>query len=79
MPVVLRISGYRFGFYASDRDEPRHIHVRRENCSAKFWLEPAIALEYNRGFKPHELTEIERLVTENRDFLQEAWDVFFGN
>jgi hypothetical protein len=39
MPTVLRELGYRFFFYADDRSEPRHVHVQREMCTAKFWLE----------------------------------------
>jgi hypothetical protein len=31
MPVVLRIRGYRFWFYAVDLDEPPHIHVGKED------------------------------------------------
>ncbi|MGH8602778.1 MAG: DUF4160 domain-containing protein [Gammaproteobacteria bacterium] len=27
-------------FFASDRDEPPHIHVEREDKGAKFWLDP---------------------------------------
>ncbi len=30
MPTVLRSGPYRFFFYASDRDEPVHIHVERD-------------------------------------------------
>src|SRR5713226_3646555 len=40
MPTVLREGPYRFFFYASDRGEPAHIHVERENKVAKFWLNP---------------------------------------
>ena len=40
MPVVLREGPYTFLFYSTDRDEPRHIHVKRERRVAKFWLEP---------------------------------------
>jgi hypothetical protein len=39
MPTVLRVGAYRFFFYASDRDEPEHIHVEREDSIAKFWLD----------------------------------------
>ena len=40
MPTVLRTGAYRFYFYASDRGEPPHIHIERENMVAKFWLTP---------------------------------------
>lgn len=38
MPTVLRSGPYRFFFYAGDRDEPRHVHVEREDEVAKFGL-----------------------------------------
>ena len=40
MPTVLRVGPYRFFFYASDRREPPHIHVERDDKVAKFWLQP---------------------------------------
>ena len=38
MPTALRVGPYRFYFYANDRDEPRHMHVERDNRVAKFRL-----------------------------------------
>jgi Domain of unknown function (DUF4160) len=41
MPVVLRVSGYKFFFYEVDvANEPPHIHVIKEGNEAKFWLDP---------------------------------------
>lgn len=51
MPTVLRLGPYRFFFYAGDRDEPPHVHVKRDNRLAKFWLDPA-KLERSGGFEP---------------------------
>lgn len=79
MPIVLRIKGYRFGFWASDNDEPRHVHVRKNGKSAKYWLEPAVLLQSNHGFRPHELNDMERMILEHRDELMEAWNVFFNH
>lgn len=49
MPTVLNVRSYRFFFVSSDRSEPPHIHVRREDMVAKFWLEPVV-LERGGGF-----------------------------
>ena len=39
MPTVMRISPYRFFFYAGDRDEPVHIHVERDMAPPNIgWL-----------------------------------------
>lgn len=37
MPTVLRSGPYRFYFFSHERNEPPHVHVHRENLSAKFW------------------------------------------
>ncbi len=57
--------------------EPPHIHVDRDEFSAKFWLEP-IALSRNLGFRPHELRQIQNLIEKNRDKFLEAWHGHFG-
>lgn len=78
MPVVLRIKGYRFSFYASDMDEPPHIHVKKNGKHAKFWLTPVAVLDYSQRFRPHEVNEIAKLVEKHRDELLEVWNGFFG-
>jgi hypothetical protein len=57
MPTVLRTGPYRFYFYSHEPDEPRHVHVDRDNLSAKFWLEP-VTLVRNFGFSAIELGRI---------------------
>lgn len=76
MPTVLQVGLYSFIFFSSDRDEPTHIHVKRDRQLAKFWLEP-IALEKNRGFKDRELERYEKLIEEHQQVLVEAWHDFF--
>jgi hypothetical protein len=50
MPTVLRSGPYRFYFYSHEPNEPAHIHVDRDDLSAKFWLGP-IQLARNFGFR----------------------------
>ena len=49
LPTVLRNGPYRFFFYSADRDEPAHVHIERDDASAKLWLEP-VWFEGSRGF-----------------------------
>ena len=77
MPTVLRPGPYRFFFYAGDRDEPKHVHIERDDSIAKFWLDP-IRLQNSGGFSRAEIARIERLVSDHRIFLMEAWDEYFG-
>ena len=76
MPAVLRVGPYRFFFYASDRDEPPHIHVERDDNVAKFWLDP-VRLQSSGGFSRVEINRIERLVSEHQEELLEAWNDYF--
>jgi hypothetical protein len=76
MPTVLRVSGYSFIFFSSDRAEPVHIHVKRDRQVAKFWLNP-VSLAKNRGFKDHELNEISQIIEEHESILLEAWHDYF--
>ncbi|MFM2312900.1 MAG: hypothetical protein RLZZ04_2176 [Cyanobacteriota bacterium] len=50
MPTILRIGAYRFYFYSHEPNEPPHVHIDRDNLSAKFWLE-SVALAKNIGFR----------------------------
>ena len=59
-------------FYSHEPNEPPHVHVDRDDQSAKFWLDP-VALARNLGFGPVELRRVHRLVAENRKFLLEKW------
>ena len=77
MPTVLRHGPYRFYFYSHEPNEPPHVHVDRDEASAKFWLDP-VQLAANFGFRAHELREIQSIVRENRVRLLEAWNGFFG-
>ena len=66
MPTVLRSGPFRVYFYSHDLlNEPPHVHVDRDEWSAKFWLDP-VSLARNLGFKPKELRTIERLPRRER-------------
>jgi hypothetical protein len=56
--------------------EPPHVHVDRDDLSAKFWLAP-VALARNLGFDAVELRRIQRLVSEHEPQLLEAWNDYF--
>ena len=76
MPTALRIASYRFYFYSYDCGEPRHMHVDRENNSAKFWLDPDVSLVENHGYSRKELRDIERTARDNLETLRNEWDTF---
>ena len=77
MPTVLRQGHYRFFFYASDRDEPEHIHVEGEGKVAKWWINP-VRLQKSGGFVRPELLRIERIVAQHSDEFMDAWNDYFN-
>jgi hypothetical protein len=77
MPTILRIGPYRFYFYSHEPNEPPHIHVDRDNLSAKFWLDTP-SLARNIGFRAKELNQIQSVIVEHKETLLEAWHGYFS-
>lgn len=79
MPVILRHGAYRFYFYAEEGDplEPVHVHVRRGNTEAKFWLRPFVSVAYNHGVPTRDMGDITRVIQRNRELIEKAWNDFF--
>jgi hypothetical protein len=77
MPTVMRSGPYRFYFYAGDAEEPPHVHVERDDCEAKFWLDP-VRLQRSVGLAASELRAVERIVLQNQQLLLESWYEFFN-
>jgi hypothetical protein len=79
MPVVFRHEGYRFFFYSNEGDprEPVHIHVRKGDAVAKFWIAP-LGLDSSDGFDARALRELERIIKERTTLIERAWHEHFG-
>ena len=77
MPTVLRKKGYRFFFYSNEH-LPIHIHVEKDNKTAKYGFEP-IELIGSRSFNSSELTEIRILVSDHVELFKEKWNEYFNN
>jgi hypothetical protein len=75
-PTVLQSGPFRFFFFSSDRNEPTHVHVKRDRKLAKFWLAP-VRMAYNYGFSQTELNRIAALVQEHEAALSKAWHEYF--
>ena len=81
MPVVFRSGGLRYYFFSNEGQppEPAHIHIKGGGRDAKIWLEPDLSIADSYGFNPRELSNIMRIVAENRDMILRAWHDHFGN
>jgi len=81
MPVVLRYKGYKFFFYSNEGipPEPLHIHIRKGESVAKFWLEPQTELAESYGMDSAELTELMKIADENKELIRGYWNDHLGN
>jgi hypothetical protein len=78
MPTLLRIGQYRLFFYSSDYADPPHVHVERDDYTAKFWLEP-VRLHSSRGFGRAEVRKIQDIVEGHRASLLRSWNEYFND
>ena len=78
MPTLLRVGPYRFFFYSNEGQEPAHVHAASRNSEAKFWLVNC-ELASSYGFKPHELTELLRIVMSRKEYFMREWNEHFAS
>ena len=80
MPTILRYKGYRFFFYSNEGDplEPLHVHARKGEAVAKFWLEPEPAVAESYGMTPAELRELLSVAVESKKLIRRHWNDYFG-
>ena len=64
MPKIFEYRGYRFFFFSNECEplERCHVHERKGENVAKFWVEPEIVLAALWGMKPKELNQLEKVV-----------------
>ena len=77
MPVVLRLKGYRFEFFSLDVGEPPHVHVERDEKTAKIWIE-SLVVARNNGFSSRELMKVAAIVAEHQQEWLARWRREFG-
>jgi len=77
MPTLFSFFGMRFQFFSKEH-LPIHIHVIKDDISAKWTLEPQVSLVENNGMKPQELKLAESIIEENKEIIISRWKNFFG-
>ena len=78
MPTILLIGPYRFFFYSGDESEPIHIHVERDNLTAKFWIKPT-RLSSNSGFNRKEISDLLKIIIEHENLIESRWNEYFSD
>ncbi|MCX8042583.1 MAG: DUF4160 domain-containing protein [Desulfobacterota bacterium] len=77
-PTIFSKGGYRFFFYANERNEAPHVHVQYHDAVAKFWISP-VRLAGNHGMTSVELSRAFSLVEQNEKLIMEKWNGFFSS
>lgn len=78
MPTLLRSGPYKFYFYSHEPGEPPHVHIDRDDQSAKVWLHDC-SVAMNIGFSARELNVIQGLVRSHRAAFEKRWHEFFSS
>ena len=65
--------GFKFYFFSQEGNEPPHIHVKKGDGVAKFWLKP-VRLADSDGFKKPELLAIVEIIEKHESELLRAWN-----
>jgi len=79
MPTILMILGWRFFFYANEGNEPPHIHCKKGEAEAKYWLDPDSfeAIEdHAYNVSPADRRAIRRIIFEHFDYILSQWYEF---
>ena len=76
MPTVAFIKGYRLFFYSNDH-EHLHIHIEKDNKTAKYNLQPVELLK-SKGFNASELKTIGIIIEKNLEQLKQKWYEYFN-
>lgn len=81
MPVVFIAQGFKFFFFSNEGDprEPLHIHVRKEQNLAKFWIATEVRLADSYGFSAVELNKIWKIIDNKKAEIEDAWNEHFNS
>ena len=79
MPTILVIMGWRLFFYSNEENEPIHVHCRKGDMEAKFWLDVSgfdIREAHAFRMKPADIRAVRKIIFEHFDYIVEQWRAF---
>lgn len=77
MPTILMILGWRFFFYTNEGNEPIHVHCRKGDAEAKYWLDTTQfeAIEaHSYNMSPTDKRTVRRIIFEHFDYIVSEWN-----
>jgi hypothetical protein len=81
MPKIFEWDGYKFFFFSNEGipREPCHVHIRKSNQTAKFWVNPYVSLATANNIPARELLNLQKTVQENSALIRRMWDEYFSD
>ena len=79
MPTVLLIMGWRFFFYANEGDEPIHIHCRKAEKEAKYWLDTKnfdVLEAFTIKMNNKDIRQVKKIIYDHFELIEEEWSNF---
>jgi hypothetical protein len=79
MPTILLLNGWRFYFYAQEGNEPIHVHCRKGNAEAKYWLkidEFEVREAFAENMSPADKRWTRKIIFEHFDYFVAEWNSF---
>ena len=79
MPTILIILGWRFFFYANEGNDPIHVHCRKGDAEAKYWLDVegfAVLEAHSYNMSSADKRTVRRIIFEHLDYIVSEWDKF---
>ena len=79
MPTILFINGWRFFFYANERNEPIHIHCQKAEKECKFWLDQEnfdIKEAYTFNMNAKDKRQVKKIIFEYFESIEDEWNQF---
>ena len=79
MPTILVRRGWRIFFFANEGNEPIHVHCKKGQATAKFWIRPVdydITSAYIRYMTKQQERELRSILFDHFDEIVAAWHEF---
>ena len=80
MPKIFEWDGYKFFFYSNEGAplERCHVHIRKGENTAKFWIDPSISLARSWRISAAELNKLENKTEESVELIRRKWNEYFN-
>ena len=71
--------GWRFFFYANEGDEPIHIHCRKAEKEAKYWLDTKnfdVLEAFTIKMNNKDIRQVKKIIYDHFELIEDEWNNF---